>query len=255
MPKQDLFFKQPYMNAAGSLGFTPEFRQPLPWHSLGAFVTNPISMRPRLPAVNSVRVSFAGGFLLHTGLPNLGLNGVLKKYAHKWRESKLPIIVHLMADRPDETARMVRMLETVENVMAVELGFAAGLADDILVYVVEMAQGELPLIACLPFEQVDLAASLMNAGASAISLAAPRLSMPTEDGLISGRGYGPAIYPQALEMVKRLTGAGFPVVAGGGVYRWEHAHVMLGLGAMAVQFDSALWGLGDLIKNNLEKNQ
>jgi hypothetical protein len=50
MPKQDLYFSKPVMNAAGMLGFTPSFRDSIPWGDFGVFVTNPISLRPRPPA-------------------------------------------------------------------------------------------------------------------------------------------------------------------------------------------------------------
>ena len=45
----DLPLTGPLMNAAGTLGFAPDPRQP---HSdfLDAFVTNPVSLRPRTPA-------------------------------------------------------------------------------------------------------------------------------------------------------------------------------------------------------------
>jgi len=117
------------MNAAGSLGFAPDARVGITLDSFGAFVTNPFSLRPRLPAAKPEIIEYLGGFLLHTGLPNPGFNSGIKKYASRWEKSDLPIIVHLMADRPEETQRMVQMLEIEENVMAVELGFAPLLAD------------------------------------------------------------------------------------------------------------------------------
>jgi len=153
--KRDLYFSKPLMNAAGSLGFFPNLRD---FENLGglfgAFVTNPFSLRPRLPAAKPDVIEYPGGFLLHTGLPNPGLNAGLKKYSAKWSRSDLPVIVHLMADRPEETQHMVRMLETQENVMAVELGFAPLLANDILMLTLEMCLGEIPLIFSLPVEQV-----------------------------------------------------------------------------------------------------
>ena len=48
--KRDLYFSKPLMNAAGSLGFAPDMRLGIPFDSLGAFVTNPISLRSRKPA-------------------------------------------------------------------------------------------------------------------------------------------------------------------------------------------------------------
>ena len=123
MPKRDLYFRTPIMNAAGMLGFAPDTRADVPWNELGAFVTNPLSARPRKPTSHPAVVEYPGGFLLHTGLPNPGFPSAVKKYAHKWADSSLPVIVHLMADRPEETKRMVESLEGVDNVMAAELGF------------------------------------------------------------------------------------------------------------------------------------
>ena len=82
--KRDLYFSKPIMNAAGSLGFAPDARNGIDFASFGAFVTNPISLRPRLPTTHPALVEFPGGFLLHTGLPNPGLNGTLKKYSAKY---------------------------------------------------------------------------------------------------------------------------------------------------------------------------
>jgi dihydroorotate dehydrogenase (NAD+) catalytic subunit len=252
MPKRDIYFRYPIMNAAGMLGFAPDTRTDAPWTELGAFVTNPISMRPRKPTGHPAVVEYPGGFLLHTGLPNPGFPATLKKYAHKWADSSVPVIVHLMADRPEETKRMVEALEGVENVMAAELGFAPLLADDIILMAVEMSLGELPLIVSLPMEQaVTLGPRVVEAGAAAVSLSAPRGSLnltpgpfPNREGekkVVTGRLYGPGLFPQALEAVSRLVGAGVPTIGGGGVYKQEQVRVMQEAGAMAVQLDAVLW--------------
>jgi dihydroorotate dehydrogenase (NAD+) catalytic subunit len=254
MPKRDLYFRAPIMNAAGMLGFAPDLREKQKpvfwektgfwdWEGLGAFVTNPISMRPRKPTSHPAALEYPGGFLLHTGLPNPGFPSAVKKYAHKWADSSVPVIVNLMADRPEETKRMVEALEGVENVMAAELGFAPLLTDDIILTAVEMSLGELPLIASLPMEQaVMLAPRVMETGAAAVSLSAPRGSLMTDDrSLITGRLYGPSLFPQSLETVSRLVGAGVPTIGGGGVYEEEQAQAMLQAGALAVQLDAVLW--------------
>ena len=252
MPKRDLYFRSPIMNAAGMLGFAPDFRA---WQTsefsensevsdtLGAFVTNPLSWRPRKVTAHPAVVEYPGGFLLHTGLPNPDLGAAVKRYAHKWADSSLPIIVHLMADRPEETARMVESLERVDNVMAAELGFAPLLTDDIILTLLEMALGELPLIVSLPSEQIlRLAPRVMEAGAAAVSLSAPRGALTVDGGqLTEGRLYGPSLFPQSLETVRRLVGAGVPVIGGGGVYKREQVEVMKEAGAMAVQLDAVLW--------------
>jgi dihydroorotate dehydrogenase len=255
MFKQDLTFSSPYMNAAGTLGFAPDTRAPVPWETFGAFVTNPLSLRPRPPTASPALVEYPGGFLLHTGLPNPGLNGAIKKYARRWADSRLPVIVHLMADRPEESMRMVRLLEGQENIAAVELGFAPLLADDILLLTIEMCLGELPLIVCLPTEQVlSLGPRAIQAGATAISLAAPRGMLPfaSDSPLPGGEGpgvrahvtghlQGPALFPQALLTVRDAAQANLPVIAAGGVDSKENADAMLSAGALAVQVDASLW--------------
>jgi dihydroorotate dehydrogenase (NAD+) catalytic subunit len=242
--KRDLYFGKPLMNAAGSLGFAPDSRVGVALDAFGAFVTNPFSLRPRLPTARPELVEYPGGFLLHTGWPNPGLNSGLKKYASRWDKSNLPIIIHLIADRPEETQRMARMLELQENVMAAELGFAPLLANDIIMLTLEMCVGELPLIFSLPVEQVlSLGPRLIQGGAQAISISAPRGALPTANSsLITGRLYGPSLFPQTLETVYSAAKVGLPIIGAGGVWNKENAEAMLSTGALAVQVDAALWG-------------
>jgi len=266
--KRDLYFSKPLMNAAGSLGFAPDTRAGISLDSFGAFVTNPFSLRPRLPSAKPELIQYPGGFLLHTGLPNPGLNTGIKKYAARWDKSNLPIIVHLMADRPEETQRMVRMLESQENVMAAELGFAPLLANDIIRLTLEMALGELPLIFSLPVEQVlSLGPRLIQEGAQAISIAAPRGALPVTPGLalrrasqsptergelITGRLYGPSLFPQTLETVHAAAKLGLPILGAGGVWDKENADAIVSAGALAVQVDAALWGFDWQSQSSIE---
>ena len=239
--KHDLHFNKPLMNAAGSLGFAPDSRAGISLDPFGAFVTNPISLRPRLPTAQPAVIEYPGGFLLHTGLPNPGFHAALKKYSAKWTRSDLPIIVNLMADRPEQTQTMVRKLESQENIMGVELGFAPLLADDIILLTLEMCLGEIPLIFSLPVEQVlSLGPRLVQDGAQAISIAAPRGALVT-DHLVTGRLFGPSLFPQTLETVDSAVKLGLPIIGSGGVWSKENADALLSVGALAVQVDAALW--------------
>jgi dihydroorotate dehydrogenase len=258
--KRDLYFSKPLMNAAGSLGFAPDTRAGISLDAFGAFITNPFSLRPRKPAAQPEVIEYPGGFLLHSGLPNPGFDVGIKRYASRWDKSNLPIIVHLMADRPQETQRMVRLLETHENVMAAELGFAPLLADDILLLTLEMCLGELPLIFSLPVEQVlSLGPRLIQEGAQAISISAPRgalMMSPRRHGdadhLITGRLYGPSLFPRALETVYSAAKLGLPIIGAGGVWAKENAEAMTSAGALAVQVDVVLWGVNWLSQSSIE---
>lgn len=251
MFKNDLSFRNPLMNAAGMLGFAPAARaaaDPLlagESVELGVFVTNPISLRPRLPTSRPEMIAYPGGLLLHTGLPNPGLSAAIKKYARRWAGARLPVIIHLMADRPEETARMVRSVEGLENILAIELGFAPLLSADIILTALEMSLGELPLIINLPFEQVlGLGPRVIQGGAAALSFAAPRGSLPGQSDpktLVAGRLYGPGLFPQSFDLLRSARRLDLPVIAGPGVYTREQAAAMLACGALAVQLDTVLW--------------
>jgi dihydroorotate dehydrogenase (NAD+) catalytic subunit len=242
MMKRDLFFRTPLMNAAGTLGFAPDLRAPIAWDALGAFVTNPISYRSRKPASHPEMIEYPGGFLIHNGLPNPGIRSVIKKYFQRWRQSDLPIIAHLMADRPAETRMMSQALEGAENVMAIELGFAPGLTLEIVLFSIEAALGELPLIVSLPMDKVlEWGSAVVNAGASAISISAPRGSLERNGEIVTGRLYGQALLPQSLLAVSEGSMLGLTMIGGLGVYDQQDAQSMLQAGASAVQIDAWLW--------------
>src|SRR4030042_259500 len=163
MPKHDLAFIPAVMNAAGSLGFTPDTHSPIDWSAFGAFVTNPISLTPRTPANGRRYIDYPGGFLLHTGYPNPGLSLVCRRYAGHWSRSPVPIIVHLLARGTDELVRMVQRLEYMEGVSGLEVGMVSDASADMGAACAQAASGELPVIMQVPMERcVDLAGSAMR---------------------------------------------------------------------------------------------
>jgi dihydroorotate dehydrogenase (NAD+) catalytic subunit len=243
MFKYDLTLNPILMNAAGSLGFTPDPHGPVDLERFGAFVTNPISLNPRTPAQERLCLSYPGGFLLHTGYPNPGMRAVLRRCAARWERSPLPIIVHILAQRGEEVFEIARRLENSENLAALELGIPPEASPVLAAELVSAGQSEHPVIARLPLERAEaLGAAVLEAGAAAISLGAPRGVLPATSGkLIKGRLYGPAVFPLALETLQRVLRLGSPVIGGGGVYHPTQAEALLQAGAIAVQLDAVLW--------------
>jgi dihydroorotate dehydrogenase (NAD+) catalytic subunit len=245
--RQDLDFRSPWLNAAGSLGYNP----PEKWawsEPIGAFITNPVSLFPRTPAEERAVIRFPGGFLLHSGLPNPGLKGLLVG-ARRWERSTIPLWVHIFGDTPEEIEHMVRALEGHEAVSAIELGIGPRADPELALKLARAGVGELPLVVNFPLTAaaeswVDKLAGL---GASAVSLGAPRGLLPAPGmagaagKLIAGRLYGPAILPLTLAAVRSLRRQPLPVIAGGGVYRKADGEALLAAGAVAVQLDSVLW--------------
>jgi dihydroorotate dehydrogenase (NAD+) catalytic subunit len=236
-------FSHPLMNAAGSLGFAPDARGLVDLSRFGAFVTNPISARAHKVANPPMMLPFPGGALLHTGHPNPGLSSAIKQHAAAWARSEVPIIIHLISNKPEEVRNAVLRVEGLENVIAVELGIESDNAPDSTADLVQAAIGELPVIAQMPLlRTMEVAQIVVDAGASIVSLGAPRGSLPDAKGkLVSGRLYGPAIFPLALEAVKQLSQAGHTVIGAGGIESEDQANAMIAAGAMAVQVDVSLW--------------
>ncbi len=244
--RQDLTLGSPWMNAAGTLGFRPaRANQPWPWPvEAGAFVTNPISLRRRTPAEERALLRYPGGFLLHTGLPNPGMRAALNEYGQRWARSQTPVWVRLLAQSPDEVARMVEMLEGQEGVTALELGIPPGSTAQDALGLVAATGVELPVVVNVPVTEAgaEWLMELPYTGASAISLSGPRGALPGPNGrLVTGRLYGPALFPLALAGVRAAQKTGLPVIAGCGVYRLEDGEALLAAGAWAVQVDTALW--------------
>jgi dihydroorotate dehydrogenase (NAD+) catalytic subunit len=243
MYRQELDLSSPWMNAAGSLGFAPPARWPIA-ETMGAFVTNPISLAPRSPAAERGLHSYPGGVLLHSGLPNPGMSRVLRKYCERWAQNNTPIWVHLIGAHPDEINQMVRRLEGKEGVMAVELGLSPEVHGEQALAFVEAAYGELPLVVHLP---LTLAGEpwlneLAGLGVSAISFGAPRGMVKTgEKHMLNGRLFGPSLFPLIMAAVQTGRKLGIPIIAGAGVYRHQDAQTLRDAGALAVQLDTVLW--------------
>lgn len=236
--KLPLIFDRPWLNAAGCLGFAPDVHGPISLQELGAFVTHPISLRPRRAARPPRVRAHPSGLALHSGHPNPGFSAALRTFGAKWARAPLPIMVHLLAEHPDELRRMLSRLEELENVLAVEVALPpdsdAGLAADLL----RAALGELPIIGCVAANRaLELAPRMIESGASAVSLGAPR----AKDETFSGRLYGPQLFESTLNITRELAAEGIATIAGGGVYHAEQARTLLEAGALAVQLDTVLW--------------
>jgi dihydroorotate dehydrogenase len=243
--KWDLHLAKPFVNSTGSLGFTPDSHS-MPFLSqLGAFITHPISRFPRNPAGNRACIPYQGGFLLHTGLPNPGINRGKIRYRQRWAGAPVPIIVHLLVETPETLTDMVRSLEGLENILALELGLPPDAAPSTLPAIMDAASGELPVIPCISPDQVsNYLEVVVDLQPAALHLTSPRGSLPGPNGEnISGRLYGPAIFPQMLLTAQTLIKTGIPVIADGGIFHAWQASALLDAGVMAVGLDAALWGI------------
>lgn len=243
--KQNLVFDKPFVNAAGMLGFAPDLHSMPFLELLGAFITHPISRKPRQPAGNRCCLPFPGGFLLHTGLPNPGISRAISHYKNSWAGAPLPVIAHLMVESPDTLAEIIRKLEGLENLMAVELGLPPDCEPALLPDILAAAAGELPAILCLSPEQLPLLLQpLAELQPAALHLTAPRGTLPDAAGnWVTGRLYGPAVFPLMLKVARLLVETGLPVIAGEGIYEKRYLNSFSEGELLAFSVGTALWGI------------
>ncbi len=254
--KLNIILDKPFVNDPGALGFAPNAHT-MPFLSeLGAFITHPISRLPRKPAKNRACLPFPGGFLLHTGLPNPGISRAIRQYQRAWSSAPLPVIVHLMAESPNTLAEMIRKLEGLENILALELGLPPHCDPALLEGLMDAAAGELPVLLCLNPEQTsELLGTVQSIQPSAVHLAQPRGTLPNEDGEnVTGRLYGPATFPIVLHTLSALIAEDLNVIASGGVFAHWQSQALLDAGAMAIGLGAALWqvDMGDLFTHKNE---
>ena len=242
--KRDLVLYPIWTNAAGMLGFSDEAARFVDLAQLGALVTNPVSLAPRMPARGPRLLTYRGGLLLHTGHPNPGLRAVLRDHRRRWKGLPCPVIVHVLAGSPEEAARIAEQLEAIDEVAGLEIGLGAAEPHSVAAMVAACAAAQKPVLAQVPVTSApEVIQAAGSAGAAAVVLGPPRGSLPGPGGvLIQGRLYGPAVYPLTLRAVGLLAGSSpCALIAGAGVYSQADAGALLAAGAAAVQFDTVLW--------------
>ncbi len=246
--KNSLILEVPVMNAAGTLGYGNIYNDIINYDKLGAFVTSPISYEPRTAAHGTRVIPLDSAVLLHTGLPNPGINKVLRQYRNLWQNMALPMIVHLIATTDEQIRKATARLDEEDGVDAIELG----LRDDITWQEAARLVGsavtktEKPVLVRLPVSDAyEIADAVANAGASTLVMAAPPRGKARDKlsgKLVAGRIYGPVVKPIVLNIVERLASRiDIPIIGAGGIHNPQDARDYLEAGAVAVQVDSAIW--------------
>jgi len=243
--KSDLDFLSPgkWMNAAGTAGFIPGrgFLNHFP--EIALFITNPISYHPRKPSSQRNIVPFQGGFMVHVGHPNPGLKKVIHQYRESWENALLPVCVNVLSDERNNIEKIVRSLESIENIVAIELSIDNSLKELDIEANIQAAMGELPIILSLPFEYVfqGWLQRILIPEIVALSIQAPRGVLKHNDQYIHGRLYGRSIFPLTLHAVQHLTSFEKPIYAGVGVLHESQISNLLEIGAHNFQGHELIW--------------
>ena len=244
--KIGLTLNSPLIAGGGAFGFADEYASLIDFSKFGAFITNPITFRPRSPAEGDRVVPFPGGTLVHTGLPNAGLSAAVRECERKWAKQGCPVVVHVAATTPAEVAACVERLEGVQAVAGIEVGFRddESLAEAELMLREAVQRARQPIILSLPHARASAFARMAEkVGAQAITVTAPpRGTLRVNGEWVSGRLYGPALLPTALSLVREIKKQiALPIIGAGGVHSKTDVEAMLEAGATAVMVDSAAW--------------
>ncbi len=243
--KSDLDFLNSgkWMNAAGTAGFFPSRGLLNHFPDIALFITNPISYYPRKPATQRNIIPFQGGFMVHTGHPNPGLKKVIHQFRENWENALLPVCVNVLSDEPNNIEKIVRLLENIENIAAIELGIDNSLKVSDIEANIQAAMGELPIILSLPFEFVyqEWLPNVLSSEIVAVSIQAPRGVLKHNDQYIHGRLFGSSMFPLTLHAIQHLSSSEKPIYAGAGVVNESQISQLLEMGAHNFQGYELIW--------------
>lgn len=256
----------PILLAAGTAGVLSEMRDVLDPTQLGGVVTKSITKDVR-HGNPFPRITFArAGMMNAIGLANPGIDAFVRDEGPKASSMGCPIIGSVAGDRLDDYLEVATKLASIDGIRAIEANVScpnvhsglefgsdpAALRD--LINALSGAIGNVPLFVKLspitvgtPNTIVDLARVAIESGAKGLTLTntvpAMGIDVRTREPIlanVTGGLSGPAIHPIVVRLVHLVyrgiaKDAGVPIIAAGGVTRWEDAAEFILAGASAVQ--------------------
>ncbi len=256
----------PILLAAGTAGVLSEMRDVLDPAQLGGIVTKSITKEVR-HGNPFPRITFArAGMMNAIGLANPGIDAFARDEGKKAASMGCPIIGSVAGDRLDDYVEVATRLASIDGIRAIEANVScpnvhSGLefgSDPValrdLITAMAGAIGETPMFVKLspvtvgtPNTIVDLARVAIESGARGLTLTntvpAMGIDVHTRKPIlanVTGGLSGPAIHPIVVRLVHLVyrglaKDAGVPIIAAGGVTRWEDAAEFILAGASAVQ--------------------
>jgi len=262
--------RNPILLAAGTCGTLDEFSDVLDLSRVGGLITKSITRLPRegnpTPRIVETR---HGGMLNAIGLANPGIDEFEKTYLPRAAEMDCPVIASVagfsvedyveVASRLDRTSSPLAAIElniSCPNVkVGCEFGGSPEAAQELIAAVRKAVSRRSLIVQLSPWPQglPDIARAAIDAGAAALTISNTMPAMAIDPSTrrprlanITGGLSGPAIHPVAVKLVhdvytKVAKPANIPIIAAGGVLRWEDAAEFILAGATAVQMGTALF--------------
>jgi len=257
-----LRLKNPVLVSSGTYGIGEEYAEFLDIGKLGGIITKSITLRPKKGNPPQRVVETPGGMLNAIGLQNPGFEGFKRDKVPFLRKLKVPLIINIAGDTPEEYGELAAKVEALGIASAIELniscpnvkqgGLAFGTDAHMTHDVVALARKatSLPLITKLSPNVTDVtffAKVAIDAGTDGLSLINTLLGMSIDiDTMkprianITGGLSGPAIRPVAVRIIWQVAKKyNVPIIGMGGVEDASSAIEFLLAGATAVSVGTA----------------
>ena len=262
-----LRLERPIVVASGPLGFGNEAGSAIDLREVGLFVVRGISLRPRFGGLMPRLVEVPGGMMHAVHRENPGADEVLDRHGASWRAFPCAVALSLVAPSVKELSQLIARVERRADdlgIVAFEIDLTApcdGLdgarwessADEAL-RLIDTARGATDrtlIVKVSPgaSELRRLASESLDAGADLLSVSgSPHGFLPDRarrgPALAAGIGElsGPLVRPAALAAIaEAVSGAGAPIIGGGGIGSPADALDAFAAGASAVSLGTALW--------------
>ncbi|HYE77783.1 MAG TPA: dihydroorotate dehydrogenase [bacterium] len=247
----------PLVAASGCYGYGTEYADLVRLDEFGAVVSKGISPEPRTGnPIPRLAETSGHGLLNSIGLQNPGIDGFLEDKWPQIAASKVPVLINVIGYTIADYVTVVERLEHLPvagwelNVSCpnvdkggIEIGAECTSVGEVTARCV--AATSKPVIVKLSPNQGDprpFAEVALEAGAVALTIANTYLGMSVDIHRRTsrlGRDYGglsgPGVKPITLRMVHQVyQSLGCPIIASGGIYKWEDAAEYLIVGATAL---------------------
>ena len=119
-----LTLDNPVLAAAGTFGYGVEFAPAVRLDRLGALITKTLTREPRQGHPPPRLVETPAGMLNAVGVQNIGLEPFLREKLPRLRPFRVPVIVSILGDSPEDVAWMAQRLDRADGVAGIELNLS-----------------------------------------------------------------------------------------------------------------------------------
>lgn len=254
--------KNPVMTASGTFGYGLEYADFINLEDIGGIIVKGTTLKPREGNPYPRMVETASGMLNCVGLQNKGVDYFCENIYPQIRDIQTNMIVNVSGSCPEDYAECAARINELERIPAIELniscpnvkqgGMAFGVTPEgaySVVKAVREAYKKTLIVKLSPnvTSVVDIARSVVDAGADALSLINTLMGMAIDIekrrpilSIATGGLSGPAVKPVALRMVWQVANAvQVPVIGLGGIMNADDAIEFLLAGASAIQIGTA----------------